>query len=61
MIRKFTRNRKQYPNAESAFKLVDLAIHEASKKWTMPIVGWKATLNHFAIVFEVRMPANLEH
>ena len=56
VIRKFTRNRKQYPNAESALKLVYLAIHEASKKWTMPIVGWKAALNHFAIVFEGRMP-----
>jgi putative transposase len=57
VIRKFTRNRKQYPNAESALKLVDLAIHEASKKWTMPIVGWKAALNHFAIVFEGRLPS----
>jgi transposase-like protein len=56
VIRKFTRNRKQYPNAESALKLVYLAIHEASRKWTMPIVGWKAALNHFAIVFEGRMP-----
>ena len=41
VIRKFTRNRKQYPNAESALKLVYLAIHEASKKWTMPIRDWK--------------------
>jgi putative transposase len=57
VIRKFTRNRKQYPNAESAFKLVYLAIHEASKKWTMPIVGWKAALNHFAIQFEGRLPS----
>jgi transposase-like protein len=56
VIRKFTRNRKQYPNADSALKLVYLAIHEASKKWTMPIVGWKAALNHFAIIFEGRMP-----
>jgi putative transposase len=56
VIRKFTRNRKQYPNAESALKLVYLAIHEASKKWTMPIVGWKAALNHFAIVFDDRLP-----
>jgi transposase-like protein len=32
VIRKFTRNRKQYPNEESALKLVYLAIHEASKK-----------------------------
>jgi putative transposase len=56
VIRKFTRNRKQYPNAESALKLVYLAIHEASKKWTMPIVGWKAALNHFAMLFEGRLP-----
>lgn len=56
VIRKFTRNRKQYPNAASALKLVYLAIHEASQKWTMPIVGWKAALNHFAIVFEGRLP-----
>jgi transposase-like protein len=58
VIRKFTRNRKQYPNAESALKLVYLAIHEASKRWTMPIRGWKAALNHFAIVFEGRLPSN---
>lgn len=56
VIRKFTRNRKQYPNAASAIKLVYLAIHEASKRWTMPIRGWKAALNHFAILFEDRLP-----
>jgi len=58
VIRKFTRNRKQYPNAESALKLVYLAIHEASKRWTLPIKGWKAALNHFAILFEDRLPAS---
>jgi len=58
VIRKFTRNRKQYPSVESAFSLVYLAIHEASKKWTMPIMGWKAALNHFAIVFEDRLPSS---
>jgi putative transposase len=56
VIRKFTRNRKQYPNRDSAIKLVYMAIHEASKKWTMPIPNWKAALNHFAILFEDRMP-----
>jgi transposase-like protein len=57
VIRKFTRNRKQYPNEESALKLVYLAIHEASKKWTMPIRNWREALNHFAIIFENRLPA----
>jgi transposase-like protein len=56
VIRKFTRNRKQYPNAESALKMVWLAIREASRRWTMPIKGWKAALNHFAVVFENRLP-----
>ena len=56
VIRKFTRNRKIYPNEESALKIVYMAIHEASKKWTMPIRHWKQALNHFAIMFEERMP-----
>jgi putative transposase len=57
VIRKFTRNRKQYPNEESALKLVYMAIHEASKKWTLPIPKWREALNHFAIMFEDRLPA----
>lgn len=56
VIRKFTRNRKIYPNEESALKLIYMAIREASKKWTMPIRHWKQALNHFAIMFEDRMP-----
>lgn len=56
VIRKFTRNRKQYPNRDSALKLIYMAIHEASKRWTMPIPHWKSALNHFAIMFEDRMP-----
>jgi putative transposase len=56
VIRKFTRNRKQYPNEESALKLVYLAIHEASKKWTLPIPKWREALNHFTIIFEDRLP-----
>ena len=57
VIRKFTRNRKQSMNGESALKLVYLAIHEASKKWTMPVKGWKKALNHFAIMFKGRLPS----
>jgi len=56
VIRKFTRNRKIYPNDQSALKLVYMAIREASRKWTMPIHHWKQALNHFAILYEDRMP-----
>jgi transposase-like protein len=56
VIRKFTKNRKIYPNEQSALKLVFMAIREASKKWTKPIHHWKQALNHFAILYEDRMP-----
>ena len=56
VIRKFTRNRKIYPNEESALKLIYMAISEASKKWTKPIRKWKEALNHFAVMYEDRMP-----
>jgi len=59
VIRKFTRNRKIYPNEESALKITFMAIREASKKWTMPIRNWKAALNHFAILFEDRLPMQI--
>lgn len=56
VIRKLTRNRKIYPNDDSAFKIIYMAINEASRKWTMPIPKWKPALNHFAILFENRLP-----
>jgi transposase-like protein len=56
VIRKLTRNRKIYPNADSALKIMYMAIHEASRKWTMPIRNWKAALNYFAILYEDRLP-----
>jgi transposase-like protein len=56
VTRKYTRNRKQYPNTDSAIKLFYMAIREASKKWTIAVANWKEALNHFAIMFEDRMP-----
>ena len=37
-------------------KLLYLALNNFSKKWTMPILDWKAALNRFTIQFEDRMP-----
>jgi putative transposase len=56
VIRKFTRNRKLYPNEESALKIVYMAIREAAQKWTMPIRHWRTALNHFAVLYEGRLP-----
>jgi len=58
VIRKLTRNRKIYPNESSVLKIMYMAIREASKKWRMPIRNWKLALNHFAILFEDRLPTN---
>ena len=59
VIRKFTRNRKIYPNEDSAIKLIYMAIREASKKWTKPIHHWKQAFNHFAIMYEDRIPESI--
>lgn len=56
VIRKFTRNRKIYPNEESVLKIIYMAINEASKKWTQPIKYWNQALNYFAILYEDRVP-----
>ncbi len=61
VIRKFTRNRKIYPSEDSALKNVYMAIREASAKWTMPIHHWKQALNHFAILFDSRMPQTINN
>ena len=34
---------------------ITLAINEASKKWTVPILNWKSALNRFMIEFEDRL------
>ena len=55
-LRKVLRNHCSFPTNESALKVTYLAIHNISKKWSMPIRDWKAALNRFAIEFEGRFP-----
>ena len=59
VIRKFTRNLKTYPSEDSALKNVYMAIRAASRKWTLPIKHWKQALNHFAILFDDRLPKDI--
>jgi putative transposase len=44
-LRKVLRNHRSFPIDESAMKVIYLAIHNISKKWTMPIRDWKSALN----------------
>lgn len=55
VIRKSTKKRKTFPHDDSAFKVVYLAIQQASKRWTMPIRNWKAAMNRFMIDFDERL------
>lgn len=55
-LRKVTKNRGSFPNDESMFKLLYLALTNISKRWTMPIKNWKSALNQFSIMFEDRLP-----
>ena len=56
VIRKAIRNRKIFPNDDSALKVVYLAIENAAKKWSMPLRDWKSAMNRFAIEFQGRFP-----
>ena len=50
-IRKVIKSRGHFPSDESASKLIYLALKKLAKKWTIPILGWKATMNQFAIQY----------
>lgn len=49
VIRKAINNRKVFPDDNSVYKVVYLAIEQAAKKWTMPIRDWKPALNRFML------------
>lgn len=56
-LRKIIKMRGSFPNDEAAFKLLYLALRNASKKWTMPVQNWREALNRFSIQWPERMPA----
>ena len=55
VIRKSIKNRRLFPNDDSALKVIYLAIQPVSRKWTMPIRNWKAAMNRFIIEFEEQL------
>jgi transposase-like protein len=58
-LRKLTRNRRIFPNDESAIKALYLAVRQASRNWKM-IHHWKPALQTFQVMFgEDRVPLNL--
>ena len=57
-LRKITRNKSCFPDDDSIYKVMYLAIKNASARWTMPIREWGLAVNQFAILFEGRVPLN---
>lgn len=55
-LRKVLKNKGSFPDDDSVFKLLYLALRNIAKKWTMPIANWKAALSRFAIEFPERFP-----
>lgn len=53
-LRKATKTRGAFPSEEAALKLLFLVIRNVSKKWKS-VAGWRAALNHFAILWPERM------
>lgn len=59
VMRKLTRNRRIFPNDDSALKSLFLAVREASKNWRS-IHHWKPALQSFQVMFgEERVPMNV--
>ena len=50
-LRKVTKNRSTFSTDDAIFKILYLAIRNASERWTMPIRDWGQALNQFAIEF----------
>jgi transposase-like protein len=48
-LRKVTKNHSTFSTDDAIFKILYLAIRNASEKWTMPIKNWGLALNQFAI------------
>lgn len=55
-LRKVTRNKSRFPDDDSIYKVMYLAIKNASVRWTMSIKDWALAVNQFAIVFDDRVP-----
>jgi putative transposase len=54
-MRKIIKMRGSFPNDDAAFKLLYLALRNASKKWTMPVQNWREALNRFSILWPERI------
>ena len=55
-LRKVTKNKSSFPDDDSIYKIMYLAIKNTESRWTMPIKNWGLAINQFAILFGDRVP-----
>jgi transposase-like protein len=53
-LRKVIKTKAVFPDEDSVFKLMYLAMRNIAQKWQRPIRDWKAALSHFSILFPER-------
>jgi len=54
-LRKYTRNKKVFPNDNAAIKSIYLAAQQIKKKWNVRRLGWSKVYNSLYIYFENRI------
>lgn len=55
-LRKVIKTRGSFPTEEAALKLLYLGLTHIAKRWTRPVLDWKAALQRFAILHGDRVP-----
>ena len=58
LLRKFTRNKRQFPHDDAVLKSVWLAVQQITRKWTMQMRDWGMIINQLTILFPDRMKLN---
>lgn len=58
-LRRVEKTKGVFPDEESVYKLMYLALKQISRKWTMPIADWGSALNRFVIEFGERVLTHL--
>ena len=59
-FRKVTKTKSVFPSDQALLKMLFLASREISKKWTLPVRGWKEAISYFGIAYEDRIAIGQE-
>ena len=54
-FRKVTKTKSVFPSDVALTKMLYLASKDVSKKWTLPVRGWKEALSYFGVAYEDRL------